>query len=299
MDKLVFYCKTYIKDYKNILKLIKSYNLYNKDNIKLYLSCPEEDYDVFSKLGGGNITVLKDEEIAKNNLISESKADLSKGYINQQICKLSFAEYGVCDNYLCLDSDALFIREFYYSDFMYNDEVPYSVLIMDKDLQCEKAYQKFWDQRYEYHKKIYEFFGMDMNPYKTCHNMQIVNVRVMEKLNIALSKKGMNYADALEIAPFEFTWYNTALQYFKPFEIVEVEPIFKMFHNRSQYVNARRNNIDLDDWARAYVGIVLNSNWNLWRTGYKKISWVIKIKYIVNKIIDKCIALIHYYYMKG
>lgn len=299
MDKLVFYCKTYMKDYKNVLRLIDSYNLYNKDNIKLYISCPKEDYDVFSKLSGSNIVVVKDEEITENNMVSESKTGLSIGYINQQICKLCFAEYGVCDNYLCLDSDALFIRNFYYNDFMYNDNVPYSVLIMDKDLQCDKMYQKFWDQRFEYHKKIYDFFGMDMKIYKTCHGMQIINIGVMGKLKEALKQKGMNYADALEIAPFEFTWYNTALQYFKPFEIIEIEPIFKCFHNRSQYVEARRNNIGIDDWARAYVGIVLNSNWNLWGKGYKKPSWIIKIRFFLNKAINKSLALIHYYCMKG
>lgn len=298
MDKLVFYCKTYIKDYKNVLKLIDSYNAHNKENIKLYISCPEQDYDIFSKLGKKNIIVVKDEEISKNNLISYSKTGLSIGYINQQICKLCFAEYGVCDNYLCLDSDVLFIRDFYYNDFMYNDNVPYSVLIMDKDLQCEKAYQKFWDQRYEYHKKIYQFFGLDMKPYKTCHAMQILNVSVMKELKQFLNQREMNYADALEIAPFEFTWYNTALQYFKPFEIIEIEPLFKFFHNRNQYITARKNNISVEDWARAYVGIVLNSNWNLCGKGYKNPSWIIKIKYVFDKIISKSITLIHYY-MKG
>ena len=35
---------------------------------------------------------------------------------------------GICENYLCIDSDSEFIRDFYYSDFMYNDNTPYTIM---------------------------------------------------------------------------------------------------------------------------------------------------------------------------
>ena len=40
-------------------------------------------------------------------------AGLSAGYINQEIVKLCFWETGLADNYLCLDSDAEFVRDFH------------------------------------------------------------------------------------------------------------------------------------------------------------------------------------------
>lgn len=295
----VLYCKTYLKDYKNVLKLVDSYNLHNKNNIKFYISCPKKDYFEFSKLNNDNIKVVKDEDYAHDALISRTDLKLSVGYINQQICKLCFADYGISENYLCIDSDAIFIRDFYYEDFMYNDNIPYTVLIMDKDLNCEKAYQKFWNQRFAYHKKIYDFFGMDMKVYKTCHGMQVLNRKVLLELREFIKGKGMDYGDILEIAPFEFTWYNTALQYFEPFKIIEVEPFFKVFHTRNQYLEARKSNNALADWSRAYVGIVMNSNWNLFGKGYKDPSYIIKLKYICDKIVNKIIMLIHRYCMKG
>jgi hypothetical protein len=264
MDKknLVFFCKTYRNDLKSFQRLLLSFHKHNADKIMMYVSVPMADIDIFKKLESSNIIVVADESYAGNYLAIDSYWGLSLGYINQEICKLSFWEADFCENYLCVDSDAYFIRDFFIIDFIAEKNIPFSVLVMDKDLYIEKHYQEFGRWRKEMIKKIFKYIEFDDNRLLTCHGMTVLNRCVLEDLKKnLLDLKNKKYADLIEISPYEYSWYNAWLQKSNVIPIFAVEPFFKTFHMRLEYVFSKSKLITEEDLAQQYVGIVLNSNW--------------------------------------
>lgn len=284
MKKFVMYCKTYIGDIEPLKIMVSSFKKHNKQNIDLYISCPKEDVERFRCFEDGSIHIITDEDYGLKYYPKRTKYGFSLGYFHQEICKLAFWETGLCENYLCIDSDGVFIRDFVFSDFMWNEDVPYTVLVMDKDLAVEKQYQQYWDWRKEKITQIYQFMEMGNLPFRTCHGFQIMNSKVLESLKEYLNKKDMSYSDAIELSPFEFSWYNCAALKFNRIPIIAVEPYFKCFHNKSEYMNARRMNIGISDLSRAYIGIVMNSNWNKKHKQYKSPSVITRFLYYMNQI---------------
>ena len=122
---------------------------------------------------------------------------------------------------------------------------------------------------------------MDYEPYvyKTCHGLQTINSQTVLKLKEYCIEKKYEYEDMINYSPFEFTWYNVALQKFNIVPIIEIEPLFKYFHNKEQYLNAKRNLMGLNDWARQYIGIVVNSNWASDKIDYQNPSTLGRIIY--------------------
>jgi hypothetical protein len=281
----IMFCKTYSKDCNRLINMLNFFNRHNVENIPLYISVPENELKMFEKLQNNNIKIITDESYAGSYFASSTKHGFSIGYFNQEVCKLSFWETDLCENYLCIDSDLIFIRDFYISDFMYNKTTPYTVLVMDKDLSIEKHYHNYWTRRQEYIKKIYKYIELVDERYRTCHGMQVMNVKVLKTLkNDFMKSKGLDYKDLIEISPYEFTWYNVWFQKSKIVDEYAVEPFFKTFHMRIEYIISRIKLINRSDLAKAYVGIILNSNWE--KTSpfeYKNPSWWSKEAYKILK----------------
>jgi len=282
------YCKTHSKDFKRLKNMLNSFKKYNRDKVLLYISVPQLELDLFMPLKDENIEIMTDESYAEKYFATNTRYGFGISYVNQEICKLCFWEAGFCENYLCIDSDVTFIRDFYISDFMRDEKTPYSVLVMDKDLSVEKRYQSFWSERQECIIKIFEMVGLNDNRYRTCHGMQCLNKVVLKSLKEDyMQPKGLAYKDLIDIAPLEFTWYNAWLQKSKVIDIVEVEPFFKTFHNNFEYIYSKLQLIETQDLARAYVGIILNSNWAE-QINYEKPNLMYKIFYkIISKLLIK------------
>lgn len=258
----VFVCKTFRDDYDSFSRLLKSYKLHNIDNIPLYVSVPDSDISLFRSLVGDDAKLISDESYAEQYFTSDSYWGLSLGYINQEICKLSFWESNISKNYLCVDSDVYFIRDFYVDDFMANEDTPYSVLVMDKDLNTETFYKEFSQPRADLIRKIFETVDYDDRRFRTCHGMTVLNSAVLESLkNDFMGARSLSYKDLIEISPYEYSWYNAWLQKSEIIKVIAVEPFFKTFHLRFEYVIARLKLISEVDIAKQYVGVILNSNW--------------------------------------
>lgn len=256
------YCKSYSGDYDAVKQMLGSFHQYNITKIHMYLSVPESELEIFREFETDTVTIISDESYAGKYMAMEPINNFAIGYMNQEICKLNFWRTKLCDNYLVVDSDAVFIRNFCTADFMADEKTPYTVLVQDKDLNIEPEYQEFWDQRQEAIQKIYMAVGLDDRRYRTCHNMQIMNAKVLKSLytDFMLPNK-YNYCDLMKIAPFEFTWYNAWFQKCGIIPEIQIEPLFKMFHIPFQYNICRVSNINISDMTRSYVGIVLNGNW--------------------------------------
>lgn len=280
MKNFCMYCKTYSGDLNRFKLMVESFNKYNVDGITLVVSVPEKEMDLFNRFKSKNIDVITDESYAGKYFTKKPLHNLSLGYVNQEICKLAFWESKIAKNYLCIDSDLLFIRDFHESDFMADKNTPYTILVMDKDLAIEKHYHNFWLWRQEFIKKIYKSVGLNDRRYRTCHGMQVLNAVVLKSLKDDFMKKHKyNYADLIAIAPYEFTWYNAWFQKCGLIREVAVEPFFKTFHMRIEYTLSRLRKLKLEDYAYSYVGIILNGNWKKPTDHYEKPTWWMKRLY--------------------
>jgi hypothetical protein len=262
-NKFVFYCKSYENDFSRLETLVQTFEKYNCDNIKLFISIPEGDFPYFKIILSNNIILISDESFASEYLTEDDYLDKTSGYLNQEICKLVFYKSNFSENYFCLDSDSQFIRPFYYNDFMFNDYTPYTVLVQDKDLSIDKDYHnKFWVPRLVSIKNIYNCVGLNDNRYRTCHGHQTFNSKVLYSLEIDfMIPKGFSFLDLIKLEPYEFTWYNAWFQKCKIVDEVSTEPIFKTLHTRRDYLFSKLQLLKLSDFSYAYVGIVLNSKW--------------------------------------
>ena len=264
MDNFSFLLKSYLEDIEYVDRLLKSFKIYNKSNIRLFLVVPQKDLMHFAKFEDKSIILLK-EELLDKYLVKENVNGVRPGYINQEIIKLSFWELGFCKNYLCLDSDGVFLRNFYYHDFMYNDEIPYTILVEDNELKIEpEYYKKHWISRDIQLKKIIKSIGLQKTShYLTCHGFAIFSYKVLNSLKENFMRSNnYSYLNLLEISPYEFSWYNFWIQYDKTIEIHIREPLFKYLHHKNQHLDLILKNITIDDISRGYLGLVVNSNYS-------------------------------------
>lgn len=272
MLKFAFFLKTYRGDEQRTRRLVDSWNRYNVENLKMFIMCPKEDVGRFKNLKAHNIMVIEEEQI-KTPLFTED-TQWSKGYLNQEIFKLAFWELGLCENYQCIDADALFIRPFFLKDFMYDKDIPYTILVEDNDLRSDVYYNKlYWNSRMRWIKRIED--ALDYHPYKllTCHGFQIFSAKVLKSFKEKyLLPNGYTYRDAIDIAPYEFTWYNLWLQKMEVIPIKVCEPNFKTFHLKQHHINAVLNGMKIEDWAKGYLGIVVNSNYGIGSGDYDDLS---------------------------
>lgn len=274
-----FMLKSFKGDFNYVLRLIHSFHRFNKDNIHLFIIVPKEDINIFRKISNKkNITILDETKIGISLVKDHSIRNVRPGYINQAIIKLGFWETELCDNYFCIDSDAEFIKDFFLKDFMFNDSIPFSVLIEDKELHIDKVYyDTCWKGREVSLKKIKKFIGFSDSRILTCHGNTTFNYNVLKsfKQNF-LDKKSLTYKDIMIISGYEFSWYNFWLQKSKIMPIEIKEPFFKVFHIKEQHLNYLKMGVKLEDIARAYVGIIINSNYS---RGYGLISYDTKNPY--------------------
>ena len=286
MKNFVMFCKTYSGDLKRFQLMLSSFDAHNVDNISLVVSVPESELGIFSKFKSPTVMIVSDESYASKYFTDEKLHGLSVGYCNQEICKLSFWETKIAKNYLCIDSDLFFIRDFHESDFMADSDTPYTVLVMDKDLAIEKHYHEFWLWRQEFIKKIYAAVELNDPRLRTCHGMQVMNATVLKSLkNDFMKPHKYDYADLIAIAPYEFTWYNAWFQKCGLVREMAVEPFFKTFHMRIEYTMSRLRGLTLDDLAYSYVGIILNGNWQKPVDKYEKSSkWMNRLYKLLNRV---------------
>lgn len=272
MERFAFFLKTYRNDYDRVARLAVTFAKYNIESIPLYIACPKEDIQIFQGLNGIDAYIIPEEDICRDVFTKDSR--WSAGYLNQEIYKLSFWEMGLCANYMCIDSDAIFIRPFYRKDFMYDDNTPYTSLEEDNDLRADTYYNKlYWNGRMEWIKKIED--ELDYHPYHllTCHGFQVFSGKVLESLkNDFMQPNNYTYKSLIEISPYEFSWYNLWLQKTKVIPIYPIGHLFKYFHLKQHHIAVVLQGMKMEDWAKGYVGIIVNSNYGVGNGDYYDLS---------------------------
>ncbi len=205
--------KSYRRDFDAAQRLLESVRIHNVERLPVWIVVPEEDTELFRPVTEGVGQVISETDFAEH-LVSDEVAGIRPGYINQEIVKLAFWELGLVANYLPVDSDAVFLRPFRISDFMSSSDVPYTVLLEDRDLQMDPDYfATHWQGRERALRQIQREVGLEDPRLLTCHGHQVLSSTALRSLKEELlTPRGWTYAEMLAHGPYEFSWYNFWLQ---------------------------------------------------------------------------------------
>ena len=260
MYNIVLYCKSYSKDVQRVKILLDSVKQHNKEKIPFYVSVPSEDIELFkSVLGTDAYVLISDEDIMHKSLFQSWK--------NQQIVKMMFWKLGLCKNYVVLDSDCYFIKDFFESDFIHHDDVPYTVMHEQKDLfTWTSRYTKelgfdpiksFGECRYP----IMELFERKGRLYDFGPIPVIWSSKVWESLEENYNKpNNLTFESLIDTISSEFSWYGESLLTWKAIELWPIEPMFKVFHYLRQYHEFKQMGYTQEQWSKTYIGLVMQSS---------------------------------------
>lgn len=264
MDRIALLLKSYAGDLAYAQRLVDSFRMHNPDLLTLHCVVPASDMPAFASLAGSDVIVHAEEDLVGKHLVSAPIGDLRTGYANQEIVKLSFWETGLAENYFCIDSDAVILRDLGASDFLRDEHCPYTVLVEDNDLKADpRYYREHWLGREAAIRRIMAEVGLDDPVLRTCHGHQVFSSTVLRSFrDDFLSPRGWTYADALVVSPYEFSWYAMWLQKARPIPIHQREPLVKVFHDEDQYLAFNLTGATAGDLARGYLAVVVNSNFS-------------------------------------
>ena len=261
--RFAFLLKTYEGDVDYVERLLLSFHRHNIDQLPLVISCPERDRGLFDRFAVESVFVINDEDVT-NQLVDVEVAGIRPGYINQEIIKLAFWETGIARNYMCLDSDGVFLRDFDISEFMFDDETPYTVMYEDNELRTDVAYfETHWRARSKALDRIRIEVGLPSQPVLTTHGFGIFSARVLRAFRDEfMTPRGLSYSGVLAISPYEFSWYTLFLQARGTIVIHPRESLFRYVHSARQHFIMTLSGVTRDDLARGYVGVTVNSNFS-------------------------------------
>jgi len=231
------------------------------ESIPVWVVVPDEDLALFRGVVGSDVQMVP-ESAFSSDLVNAPVADIRPGYINQEIVKLAFWELGLVENYLPVDSDAVFLRPFRASDFMFSPDIPYTVLLEDRELQVDRDYYAtHWQGRERVLREIQRQVGLEDRRLLTCHGHQVLSGTTLRSLKDEfLASREWTYAEMLAHGPYEFSWYNFWLQKSRVIPIELREPYFKVVHSEQQHAELAIRGVSTEDIARGYLGVIINSN---------------------------------------
>jgi hypothetical protein len=268
MKALVLYCKSWRQDVLRARRLAQSVERFNREKLELHLSAPGADLPLFRRQLAGIPHVLhSDEDIVRRNpRLTLARVASMPGYRSQQVVKSEFWRLGLCENYVCLDSDSYFIRDFGTADFLTPDGTPYTVMHEGKDfLQylVNIGKQKYVDHASDETRRFAEEFPGVESRYRFGPTPVIWSRRVWAALDEQiLQPRGLSFADAIVRFPSELHWYGGALLTCHPFAIVPREPLFRLYGYIEEYWRARRLG-ETDATLRGnFLGVTRQSSWD-------------------------------------
>lgn len=248
-------------------RLVESVRKHNSGNLSFFLSCPLADMGLFKeKIGTEGITLLVDEDIVAASPINQAAMNSLPGTLTQQIVKSEFWRLGICENYLCLDSDSYFLRDFNRDSFLASSGAPFTVIneglelrlfghvnrhpkiARNIDAECSAIMEIF-----ERRGKHYEFGPLPV----------VWSRKVWSDLaENFLQPKSMNFLDAIVLFPSEMRWYGEALLKYRSIELWPVETLFRCYHYEDQYIRARKSGESDETLRQVYLGVCVQSNWD-------------------------------------
>lgn len=276
MSPLALYCKSYSTDLRRVVRLMASIARFNTGHIPVYVSVPEADLALFREhLSGTPAQLLSDESVLQASpRIDAVQVARMHGAVAQQVVKSEFWRLGLSQAYVCLDSDAVFIRPFDTQDFLAPDGYPYTVLDEAHDL-LEGALQhgrgRILDAFIREAAQVQQKFGRQGRRYSFGPFPLVWHRAVWESLDQHyLQPRGMSFADAITEAPIESRWYGEALLAYQAIPLHPCQALFKVYHYAWQLDQETRQGITQAQLAPLYCGVIYQSAWE------RELDWPIE-----------------------
>lgn len=264
---LALYCKSYRTDLRRVARLAQSVASYNGEHLPFYVSVPQTDAALFREhLADLPVEVIEDEAILAHTPYADRNIGATlPGHLSQQIVKSEFWRLNLSDAYLCLDSDAVFIRPFGLEDFLAPGGTPYTVMDEAHDLLEDALHQgrgRVLDAFEREADQTQQLFGRTGRRYSFGPFPLIWHRAVWQSLDENyLRPRGMTLADAISRNPVESRWYGEALLAYKAVPLLPCQALFKVYHYAWQFDRDRRQGIGAEQLARFYCGVIYQSAW--------------------------------------
>ena len=267
MKDFVLYCKSYSRDFLRLKRLRDSVTKFNVDELPFYISTPKADQALLIEVLGkeGYIWVADEDIVVANPKADFEKYQAMSGSLSQQIVKSEFWRLGLAENYLCLDSDSLFIRDFHQSDFLSLDGVPYTVLHQNKELfqiATNRGQDKVERDLKAEADRVQKLFGR-IGPNFYCAPAPFIwSAKVWQSLDTQLlQSQGMSIWDLITPEHPETLIYGETLLKFQAIPLIAIEPLFRIYHYDWQYFLMKRLGETEAKVAKHYMGIIYQSAW--------------------------------------
>lgn len=267
MIPFVLYCKSYATDLLRVVRLAQSVAQFNHERIPFYVSVAQSELPLFrSHLTGLDVHLISDDDIlgAAPN-ISLDQVHKMPGHLAQQVIKSQFWRLQIAHCYMCLDSDAFFIRPFSQADFLAQDGTPYTMVDEAHDVLEDALRQKRERIVNAFNREadlVQGLFKRSGRRYSFGPFPLVWHRAVWESLEANyLAPRNMNFADAIEQAPIESRWYGEALLAFKAIDLLPCQALFKVYHYAWQKDMDQRAGVNQQALAGLYCGIINQSAW--------------------------------------
>lgn len=267
MKELVLYCKSYKRDFLRLKRLLESIQKYNFDHIPFYISTPQDQFDELRNvLGLEGYQWVSDESIVAANPRAPIGVEKTRsGTLAQQAIKSEFWRLGISENYVCLDSDCIFIKEFHQSDFLSPDGNPYTVIYQNKEffqLAITRKHERVVENLCLEGETVKELFGRKgPNYYCPCPPF-IWSAKVWESLDSQyLQPKALTFWDISQAKHPETLLYLEALLNYRAIPLHPIEQLFRVYYYDWQYYLLRRLGEAEDKLKANYLGVIYQSNW--------------------------------------
>jgi len=269
LKDIVLYCKSYRKDFLRLKRLLSSIQEFNADGISFYISTPDADHDLLLQVvGDQGYEWVSDESIIKANALAPIGIEKSKsGSLTQQVVKSEFWRLGLCANYVCLDSDCIFIQDFHKSDFLAADGNPYTVIYQNKEyfqLALDRGFGKAPMQLKAEGDRVKALFARKgPNYYCPCPPF-IWSAAVWQSLDQSLLKpQGLTFWDVCTQDHPETLLYLEALLNYRAIPLHPIEQLFRIYYYDWHYFLLRRIGESPSKLKENYLGVIYQSSWDL------------------------------------
>lgn len=286
--------KSYFNDLNRAERLVKSIRAYNRDHIPLYLIVPFEDLSSFQdKLGTEDINFLVDSDILDITMSFSESTEISlPPVIMQQVIKSEFWRLDLAENFLIIDSDSYFIRDFTIKDFMFNEDTPYTIMNEGRhqlDWAARAGNERFIRDYHELRERALGLFGRKGPHFDFAPTPMICSSKVWMVMYEKVAKPaGESFYDQIVRFPCETQWYGEFLLHDQTIPIIPREPLFKVWGFEDQWKEGMSLGETDEVLSRNYLGVIDQSYWSrsldaLTKSQQKKIKWKKRVNRLINK----------------
>ncbi len=275
MKDLVLYCKSYRRDFLRLKRLYESIQRFNRDSITFYVSTPECDKkELYQLMPDDSFKWIADEDIIlANPKLTIDEVNKLPGNVSQAIIKSEFWRLEISKNYVCLDSDCIFIKDFYVSNFLVRDDNPYTIIFENKDyfqLAINRNEKKSYFNLKRESDQVMKIFGRHgPNYYCPCPPFiwsskvwNSLNENYLKPNNISFLELATNMGEKSLVHP-ETQIYIEALLKFRAIDLYPKEPLFRVYYNLWHYYLFKRLGERESRLKENFMGVVYQSNWQL------------------------------------